>query len=399
MRFVANRASAAKFAKAFALHKHGRLHEAELAYAAILKRDPSQVDALHRLGLIKKEQGRKTEAHALLTAALARCGDAKPGVADSADVLIKRGEILHALDRYFEAVVSYDRALTLAPDRADCHVNRGFSLYYLDRLQAALASYDRALALAPRDATILFYRAQTLRRLDRYEEALADLDQTLTRKPDFAPAYNLRGETLASLARYDEAAAQFELALKHDPKFMPARLNLGLTRLLRGDFHRGWRDYEFRWSSPRAERREFRAPLWLGDEPLVGKTILLHAEQGFGDTIQFARYAALAAERGAKVILEVQAELKTLMSRIGGSCRGPRPARGADPESRGSTAHRCRLPASRACRRSIAIAPCSACRWRSRPTSTPFRQGFPTSVPTRNGRTFGERAWGSGVRR
>ena len=131
MRFVANRASAAKFAKAFALHKHGRLHEAELAYAAILKRDPSQVDALHRLGLIKKEQGRKTEAHALLTAALARCGDAKPGVADSVDLLIKRGEILHALDRYFEAVVSYDRALTLAPDRADCHVNRGFSLYYL----------------------------------------------------------------------------------------------------------------------------------------------------------------------------------------------------------------------------------------------------------------------------
>ena len=170
----------------------------------------------------------------------------------------------------------------------------------------------------PGTQRILFYRAQALRRLDRCEEALADLDQTLTRKPDFAPAYNLRGETLASLARYDEAAAQFELALKHDPKFMPARLNLGLTRLLRGDFHRGWRDYEFRWSNPRAERREFRAPLWLGEESLVGKTILLHAEQGFGDTIQFARYAPLAAERGAKVILEVQAELKTLMSRTAG---------------------------------------------------------------------------------
>jgi lipoprotein NlpI len=100
---------------------------------------------------------------------------------------------------------------------------------------------------------------------------LADLDQTLTRKPDFAPAYNLRGETLASLTRYNEAAAQFELALKHDPKFMPARLNLGLTRLLRGDFHRGWRDYEFRWSNPRAERREFRAPLWLGKNLLSAR--------------------------------------------------------------------------------------------------------------------------------
>ena len=318
MRFVANRASAANFAKALALHKHGRLQEAELAYAAILERDPSQVDALHRLGLIKKEQGRKMEAHALLTAALTRCGEAKPSGAEGADLLIKRGEILHALDRYFEAVVSYDRALADAPDRADCHVKRGFALYYLNRFQAALASYDRALVLAPKDATILFYRAQTLGQLGRCEEALADLDQTLTRKPDFAPAYNLRGETLASLARYDDAAAQFELALKHDPNFMSARWNLGLTRLLRGDFHGGWRDYEFRWCNPRAERREFRAPLWLGDEPLVGKTILLHAEQGFGDTIQFTRYAALAAERGAKVILEVQAELKTLMSRIAG---------------------------------------------------------------------------------
>jgi tetratricopeptide (TPR) repeat protein len=331
-------------------------------------------------------------------------GDVDPAIRiewrlpDSADLLIKRGEILHALDRYFEAVVSYDRALTLAPDRADCHVNRGFSLYYLDRLQAALASYDRALALAPRDATILFYRAQALRRLDRCEEALADLDQTLTRKPDFAPAYNLRGETLASLTRYNEAAAQFELALKHDPKFMPARLNLGLTRLLRGDFHRGWRDYEFRWSNPRAERREFRAPLWLGKESLVGKTILLHAEQGFGDTIQFARYAPLAAERGAKVILEVQAELKTLMSRMAGVAAVLGQAEERTRESRIDGA-----PVPLAREQDLPPfdyhCPLLSLPLASRPTSAPFRQGFPTLVPTRNGRTFGERAWGSGVRR
>ena len=99
---------------------------------------------------------------------------------------------------------------------------------------------------------------------------------------------------------------------------MQARWNLAITRLLHGDFRRGWREYEYRWLDPSAEPRDFRAPLWLGEEPLAGKTILLHAEQGFGDTIQFARYAALAAERGAKVILEVQAELKTLMSRMEG---------------------------------------------------------------------------------
>ena len=189
MRFAANRASAASFAKAFALHKHGRLQEAELAYAAILKRDPGQVDALHHLGLIKKEQGRKTEAYQLLAAALAQCSAGADGSAETADILVKRGDILHALGRHFEAVVSFDRALMLAPDRADYHLKRGAALYYLNRVQAALASYDRALALAPKDATISLYRAQTLRQLDRCEEALADLDQALALRPDYAPAH------------------------------------------------------------------------------------------------------------------------------------------------------------------------------------------------------------------
>jgi tetratricopeptide (TPR) repeat protein len=318
MRFAAPRASAGKFAKALAQHKRRRLQKAELTYAAILKRDPGHIDALHRLGLIKKAHGRNTEAYQLLTAALARCSAAPDGAAETADTHIKRGDILQALGRHFEALVSFDRALTLAPGRADCHVRRGFALYYLNRVEAALASYDQALALAPNDATILLCRAQTLRQLDRCEEALAVLDQVLALKPDHAPALTQLGETLSRLNRYDEALAHFELAARRDPKYLHPRWGLAITRLLQGDFRRGWREYECRWLNENAEPRDFRAPLWLGEESLEGKTILLHAEQGFGDTMQFVRYAALVADRGAKVILEVQAELKTLMSRIDG---------------------------------------------------------------------------------
>jgi tetratricopeptide (TPR) repeat protein len=291
MRLAAPKASAAKFAKALAQHKRRRLQKAELAYAAILKRDPGHVDALHQLGLIEKAHGRRTEAYQLLTAALARCNAAPDGTAETANALIKRGDILHALGRHFEALVSFDRALALAPDHADCHVKRGFALYYLNRVEAALASYDRALALAPKDATILVYRAQTLRQLDRYEEALADLDQVLALKPDHARALAQRGETLTRLGRYDEALVHFELATKRDPKYLQLHWNLAITRLLQGDFRRGWREYECRWFVETAEPRDFRAPLWLGEESLQGKTILLHAEQGFGDTIQFVRYA------------------------------------------------------------------------------------------------------------
>lgn len=318
MRFAAPRVSAAKFAKVLAKHKRRRLQNAELTYAAILKRDPDHVDALHQLGLIKKAGGRKTEAYQLLTAALARCSAAPDAGAETADTLIKRGDILHALGRHFEALVSFDRALTLAPDHADCHVKRGFALYYLNRVEAALASYDQALALAPKDTTILLCRAQTLRQLDRCEEALAAVDHVLALKPDHAPALTQRGETLSRLSRYDEALAHFELAARRDPKYLHPRWGLAITRLLQGDFRSGWREYECRRFDETAEPRDFRAPLWLGEEPLEGKTILLHAEQGFGDTIQFVRYAALVADRGAEVILEVQAELKTLMARIDG---------------------------------------------------------------------------------
>lgn len=305
-------------AEARALHKKGRLSEAEAIYAAILTREPDQAHALHGLGLIRVGQARKTEAHQLLTAAVASYDKRLDQGGDQAKILADRGNILYALERYFEALVSYDRALALKPDWAQVYGMRGRALYCLNRYRAALASLDKAIALRPDLIENQVYRARMLHKLNRYEEALTSFDQALALQPHHAELHNLRGDTLACLTRYDEAEAEYETAIKLDPKFIQARWNAAVTRLLRGDFRRGWREYECRWKNPGVQLRDFSAPLWLGEGSISGKTILLHAEQGFGDTIQFVRYAPLLVESGGKVILEVQAELHSLLSRMKG---------------------------------------------------------------------------------
>jgi hypothetical protein len=121
---------------------------------------------------------------------------------------------------------------------------------------------------------------------------------------------------LLALRRFDEALSCYERAAGMRPDFAEAHFHEGCCRLLTGDFQRGWQKYEWRWllADQRAEaRRNFSQPLWTGVQDIAGKTLLLHAEQGFGDTIQFCRYLPLVVERGAKVILEVQPALAALM--------------------------------------------------------------------------------------
>jgi hypothetical protein len=175
------------------------------------------------------------------------------------------------------------------PDHFEALGNRGNTLIKLNRPVEALAAYDKALTRAPENAQLLTNRAVALRRLDRPQEAVMSASRALVSQPDFAQA------------RFVE----------------------GIARLTLGDFSAGWRSYEARWSSGflAAQRRGFTAPLWLGEEshePLAGKTILLHAEQGLGDTLQFVRYAPLLAKSGATVVLEVQAPLKRLLSAMPG---------------------------------------------------------------------------------
>ncbi len=195
----------------------------------------------------------------------------------------------------------------------------------MKRHAEALANYDRALSLVPDYIDAIYNRGNALHELGRYEEALASYDRVLAARANDGNALNNRGKALKELNRYDEALACSAQALAALPDNIVAHCNEASMRLLIGDLPRGFAEYEWRWKKAdmAPAQRQFPQPLWLGSkelgaEDISGKTILLHGEQGFGDAIQFCRYATLVAGRGARVILEVRPPLVSLMQSLAG---------------------------------------------------------------------------------
>ncbi len=332
---------------AVGLHRQGRLREAEKLYARVLKAEPANFDALHLLGSLKAQSGQMGEALRLITAALKinpRASDALVNLANvlhalkrdaealdcldkalainphDLQALAKRGAALLALNRPQEALASFEQVLAQQPRDAFALLNRGSALAALSRNEAALADLDAALALAPGHPGVLYNRGVVLSELGRYQEAFADFDRALAAAPNHLQAWNNRGRALQALNRHREAIASFDKAIALQKDYADAHFNKALSQLTIGELRPGFEEYEWRWrrTGMAGAAGSYSRPLWLGEYPLGRKTILLHAEQGLGDTIQFARYVALLARAGATVVLEVQPELKSLLATLDG---------------------------------------------------------------------------------
>jgi tetratricopeptide (TPR) repeat protein len=235
---------------------------------------------------------------------------------DIAEARLIRGNILFALNRQTEALADFDKALALRPDMASAWLGRGNVLCILDRNDDALAAYDKALTLNRDLAEAWLGRGAVLRNAARYEEAIAAYDRVLTLKPDLPEAWFNRGNVLFDLNRDDEALQDFEKAISLRPANAEALLNKSLVKLSLGDFEEGWALYEWRWKSKyfTSPVRHFSQKPWLGDSDIAGKTVLVHSEQGFGDTIQFYRYLAELEKLGCKIIFETPAPLIPLFA-------------------------------------------------------------------------------------
>src|SRR5471032_942415 len=267
---------AEQLAQAMAWHREGRLQPAADAYRAILAHAPDHFDALHLLGVCALQSG-----------------DAR-----TADELI-------------------GRAVALKPDDATARMHHAHAQQRLGRPDDALRSYRRVLELAPDDAMAMTNCGNLLREMRRHGEALTMFERALQLEPDYLDAHYNNGNALQFLGRTDAALRSYERALAIDPDDIEASVNAGICRLLQGDLQGGWQLYEARWR--RLPVPDYAPPQWRGDMPLAGKTILVYAEQGLGDTLQMCRYVALLAERGADVVLRVQPALKTLLSQLAGA--------------------------------------------------------------------------------
>ena len=263
-------------AEAIRLHQAGRLPESVRHYRRSLALAPDQPDALQNLGIALIDLGQPAEA-----------------------------------------LTQLERALALRPIYPIAHLNRGNALWRLGRMTEALTAYGMALRQKPDFPAVLEARSLVLAGEGRFAEALADADAAQQLNPQDPYIQNARGNALRALGRLDEAIASYQRAITRAPTYADGQFNLAQALLAAGRLEEAWRPYEWRWQTPQmmAQQRRFPQPVWQG-EPGAGQRLLIHAEQGLGDTLQFCRYLPMVAALGFTIILQVPKPLAHLCATL-----------------------------------------------------------------------------------
>ena len=272
---------------------------------------PNFPEALVQLASALIETDRAAEALPVIQRAI----QLRPNDAEAHSVL---GRALHKLSRADESLRCFEHALKLRPDDAATWNNLVVAMVQAGPMPDAIAAFRRLVAMQPQMHEPRVNLGMALLGEGMVEQAVAELEAAHALRPTDAQILSNLAGAYASQRQFDKAEQEYRRAIELAPDLAEIRWNLGLVQLLLGDYEQGWQNYEARWNvRQRIFHRHFEQPLWDGSD-LNGRRILLHAEQGFGDAIQFVRYAPLVAARGARIILYCQPELR----RIFGSVKG-----------------------------------------------------------------------------
>lgn len=277
----------------------GQLDDAARLLLGILALEPAHGEALEGLGYIRSKQGDHPQAADYLTRAL----ELMPPTPEQ---IFFAAHVCQTANRHADAVALFERCLAHAPDHVQSLHGAALSLTQLGEHERALQRFDRLIARQPARAEVHYNRGRLLGAMSRYDDEIAAYRRAIALKPDFVAAYVNLGVALRDLQRFDDAMQQFRKALSIDPNDAGARTNRSQTNLLLGEFEHGWREYEWRWRDGTCSHGFDPATLWLGKQPISGKTLLVHHEQGLGDTLQFVRFIDRLSAAGAKVVLRVQ---------------------------------------------------------------------------------------------
>jgi tetratricopeptide (TPR) repeat protein len=322
------------------LRELGMLDTAQASLQEALRLKPDYADAYTNLGTLFRQRGLVSQAlscfqralhlnsqsartHNNLAVLLAECGRTEEALAfyrnahflepTFVEALNNQGSLLRKCGRVEEALQSFREALRLNPNYAEAHCNLGNLLQAQGRHEEALACYREAIRLQPGFATAHNNLGAALQDEGRLDEALASFDDALRLEPANAESLNNRGRVLLDLSTVEAALASFDRALALQPEFPEAHVNRGMALLLAGRLPEGWPEYEWRVRCKDYPPSALRLPFWDGGQ-LAGKTILLYAEQGLGDALQFIRYATLVKARGARVYVASPRPLATLLA-------------------------------------------------------------------------------------
>ena len=338
-----------KLQQALALHSGGALDLAAPLYQEILKLDPKHFDALQLLGTLATQKGEWENAIyyfeksltvnnkypnvyfnqgivyqklSKLDAAIVSYNKAIALKPDYSEAYCNKGVVLKELKRFEEALTSLDTSIQLNPQNAQAYSNLGMVLKELHSLVPALINCNKAIILSPDSAEAHYNRACVLKEMNYLDAALTSFNDAIDLNPHYAQAHYGKGFICLELKRLKESLVCLDQAIRLKENYAEAYWTRAFTLLLTGDLKKGFQEYEWRFfnneSNSDKHKRVFDKPLWLGDESLEKKTIFIHCEQGLGDTVQFCRYTKLLAQRGAKVILEVQPPLFNLLQNLDG---------------------------------------------------------------------------------